>query len=172
MDDAFKQFLDHALATPKYDLVNGFKSSIEQSLQMTTLQKLREMMPWSKQDPNKLELENQKRIIDNMSPLDLLFPLKINAARKRTIALAAGTISGAVSKLIRHFAQARAIHDFVHARKRWNKPMPNDTKELFELMRVAPSTRGYELMVEANQKRHQKRRRIVNHQRNHFKRGH
>lgn len=172
MDASFKQFVDHALALPKYDLISGFKSNIEQSLKMTALEKVREWMPWTKKDPNKAELEAQLRIMEQMAPIDVLFPLKLGVARKQEIAIAAGTTPGAVGKMIRHFMQARAIHDFIHARERWNKPMPNDTEELFRLMRVTPSPRGFELMAEANQKRHTKRRRLVNFQRQHFKRGH
>lgn len=172
MDESFKQFLDHALSMPKYDLQNGFKANLEQSLKMTSLERIREAMPWAKKDPNKAELEAQVRIIEKMTPLDLLFPLKLGIERKQQIAIAANTTPGAVGKLVRSFMQARAIHDFVQSRQRWGKPLPNDTTELFELMRVTPSPRGYSLMVEASQKPYQKRRRMVNHQRQHFKRGH
>lgn len=172
MDESFKTFMTQSLAVEKYDIGSAFRKNIEESLKMTTLEKLRESMPWAKKDPAKLELEGQLNIIKNMTPIELLFPMQIGLEGKQKIALRAGVTAPAVSKLIKHFMQARAIHDFIHARNRWRKPMPNDTKEMFELMRVMPSSRGFELMVEANQRQHGKGRRIINHQRPHFTRGH
>ena len=171
MDESFKTFMTQSLAVKTYDLGSAFRQNVEESLKMSTMEKVREYMPWTKKDPAKLELEGQLDIIKSMTPLELLFPLQIGLEGKQKIALRAGVTAPAVSKLIKHFMQARAIHDFIHARKRWGKPMPNDTKEMFELMRVMPSSRGFALMVEANQRQHGKRR-IVNHQRPHFTRGH
>jgi signal recognition particle GTPase len=172
VDEAFEKFVNQTLALPKYDLQEGFRASLEESLKMTTMQRMREALPWVKKDPQRAELEGQIRIVDNMTPLQRLFPLQIGLEGRQKLALSAGTTASEVSKLVRHFMQARAMHDFIHARKRWDKRLPNDTEDMMEMMRVRPSSRGYMLMVELSQKRHAKKRRFINYQRPHFKRGH
>ncbi|KAJ1631854.1 hypothetical protein T492DRAFT_993395 [Pavlovales sp. CCMP2436] len=170
MEDSFKQYIIAALKIDKFDLANGFKSNIEDSLKQSTFEKMRDAMPWSTKNPARAELEEQLRIVGAMSQFDNIFPLKIKAERRVAIAAAAGSSPQAVGKLVKHYFQARAIHDFIKARRRLDSPMPIDTKNLFELMRIQPSPRSYELTVQANQTRSINKRRMINFQRPSFTR--
>jgi len=166
--DAFTDFIYQALDTPRYTLDLGFRRSVTDSLKKSTAQKLAEYMPWHNEAPERTELERQLKIMDAMTEEDKLFIHNLGAAGKQRIADASGTSYKEVTKLTRHFIQARAIHEWINSRAKRKKPIPTEQLELFQAMRVEPSPRSFSLLAQFSIERRRassRNRRLVNHQR-------
>jgi len=165
-------FVYQALDTKRYTISEGFATSIRDSLKTTGIQKVsqkvREIMPWYRKEPERIELEKQLEIIKCMTPEQQLNPILMSMESKAQLAKVSGAKYEEVNKLIRQFVQARAIHEWINARARTERPIPSTQKELFEQMRIQPSPRSFELMVQGSITRargRRKKRQLVNFRR-------
>ena len=130
----FQKMMEEYSQKETYTL-KDYKKEIEESLKnaRSGIQKL-----WSGTEPEELESIMSRKVLNALTPDELIHNAKLTMVEKQEIAQVVQCEIEVINKVLTSFNSNKRVHEYIRARKERGEHLPSSREELMQIMHLDP----------------------------------